>query len=181
MGGRFAVDALPWVTAAGVLAIGLASRNCVLIAMTLVFSVHAFYTDMDKAGPWQGWRAAVCCWLAGAIGLLAALSLATMVMAANLHWWTPVNDAPLLSLTVLLVAGASCWIGSGDSAGFSQINLLLVISVLLAAVAIMAKLNGVGPAPCVFAALVSIVTTRIAWRLARHTGRELAMSEGGMI
>ena len=75
MGGRFAVDALPWVTAAAVLATGLASRNCVLIAMTLVFSIHAFYTDMDKAGPWLGWRAAVRCWLAGAIGLIAALAL----------------------------------------------------------------------------------------------------------
>ena len=181
MGGRFAVDALPWVTAAAVLAAGLASRNCVLIAMTLVFSIHAFYTDMDKAGPWEGWRAAVRCWLAGAIGLIAALALAAMVMAAILDWWTPINDAPLLSLTVLLVAGASSGIASGSGPDCSKMNLLLVISVLLAAIATVAKLNGVGLAPCLFAALVSIVTGRIGWRLARHTGRELAMSEGGTI
>lgn len=178
MSGRSTVDALPWVTAGAVLAIGIASRNCVLIAMSLVFGFHAFYADMDKAAPWRGWRAATRCWLAGALGLIAALSLIVMVTAAFLDWWTPANDWPLPSLAVLMIAGATCWITAGSGPGCSQMKLILSGSMLVAVVAITARFNGFGLAPCIFAVLVSILIARIAWHLARVTAREFAMSEG---
>ena len=46
---RAASGKLPWITAAAVLVIGIAMRDCVLSAMSVVFGFHAFYADIASS------------------------------------------------------------------------------------------------------------------------------------
>ena len=175
---RAAPGKLPWVTAAAVLVMGIAMRDCVLSAMSVVFGFHAFYADIESCAPWQGWRLALRCWLMSLFGLIAALALAVMVIGALLGWWTPANDQPQQALMVLVLALAACWIAQGRIPEFEYSTLVLPAAVTMAAIALMAKANDLALAPCIFAMLTSIGVAAAAWRLARHTGRELAMSDG---
>ena len=177
MGNHSALGTLPWVTAAAVLGIGIAARDCVLIAMGPVFGLYAFNAGMELGAPWQGWRAAIRCWLVGTLGLIAAVALMVMVVGALVGWWTPANDQPARSLSVLLIATAACWIAHGRMLGSGQMQSLFLALVAAAALAIAAKAHDLRLAPCVFAVLVSIFTAVLAWRLARHAGRELAISD----
>ena len=177
MGNHPTLSTLPWVTAAAVLGIGIAARDCVLIAMSPVFGLYAFNAGMESGAPWQGWRAAIRCWLVGALGLIAASALMVMVVGALVGWWTPANDQPARSLSVLLIATAACWIAHGRMLGSEYMQSLFLAPVVGAALAIVANAHELKLAPCVFAVLISIFTAALAWRLARHSGRELAISD----
>lgn len=174
---RSALDWLPWLTSATLLALGVAWRDCVLTAMSVVFGGYAFYAGMDVDAPWQGWRAALRCWLTGTAGLLAALALMAMVISARLTVWTPANDRNEESLLVLVIAVALCWVPDKCVRELDHRLIALLAAVVLASSALMANAFGMTLAPCIFASLTSIAIAVVAWRLARQIGGELIMAD----
>jgi divalent metal cation (Fe/Co/Zn/Cd) transporter len=168
---------LPWLAAAAVFAIGIAWRDCVLIACATLIAFHAFHVHMDSRAPWQGWRAAVRCWLMGAGGMVAGLALCAMVAAAWLDWWQPDNNHEVQTLLVLAAATAACWVSrlAGPSIG---LRLLADVLMPLAVVtAVVARANGLQAAPCVFAALTGAGVAWAGWRLNRELASELLAAD----
>jgi hypothetical protein len=164
---------LPWLAAAAVLTIGVSWRDCVLMACSALLAFQAFQVQMERGAPWQGWRAAVRCWLMGAAGIAAALVLWAMVGAAWLEWWTPHNDHGVKTLLVLAGAAAVCWVsrlGMPDAGIRPLADVLIPLGVVTA---LFARANGWQAAPCVFAILTGAGVGLAGWRLSRDVAGEL--------
>ena len=168
---------LPWLAAAAVFTIGVAWRDCVLIACSTLIALHAFHVHMDTGAPWQGWRAAVRCWLMGAGGMMAGLALWVMVGAAWLDWWTPDNDHEVQTLLVLAAAAAACWVSRLATPNTGLRLLADVLMPIAVMTALVARANGLQAAPCVFAALTGAGVGLTVWRLNRELASELLAAD----
>ncbi len=175
-----ALSALPWIAAAIALFFGAAWRDCVLVAASAWLCIHAFYARMDAGAPWDGWRAALRCWLAGASMLLGAVALLFMVAGVSLQWWS--RDAGHLDagLSVLLLAATLASLGRlgrrvmAPSDGGVGVGVLAVGT---AAATMLLAGNGMTYAPCIFAGASAVAMASIGWRLARHEASALVASD----
>ena len=169
--------AVPWVAAGAVLAAGLAWRDCVLTASSGLLALHAFYGHMDGHAPWQGWRAALRCWLMGVAGLMAALALVGMVSGVVLGWWAQANDRPVAALATLCAAVGVSWLARRDLPRRGRDHAVALAMLLLAAVALRTHDLGFALAPCLFALTSSALLMVAGWRLAHDTARALVYAE----
>jgi len=167
---------LRW-TVIGTFGAGVALRDCVLIAASALVALQAFHLHMDANAPWQGWRAALRCTLAGVGGLFAAGALLAMVGTAWMGWWEPRSDHPLLGLLVLALAALACWAlptGERDS----RFGAGAAIAMLAGGVALLSASRGWPVALCLFAFATAVLVGGIGWALLRSTAAALAVADG---
>ena len=169
--------AVPWFVTAGVLAAGVAWRDCVLIASSALFAVHVFALRMDTKAPWAGWRAAIRCALMGMAAMAAGLALGAMVGAVLLGSWTPANDHPVGVMLMLAAAALACRACRPDAADWAFRVLADVVVPVAVMAAVVARSSGWDAAPCVFAALAAVGVCHAGWRLARGAG-DLCIADG---
>lgn len=167
---------LRW-TAIGTFGAGLALRDCVLIAAGALVALQAFHVHMDANAPWQGWRAAVRCALAGLGGLFAAGALLAMVGGAWIGWWQPRSDQPLLGLLVLALAALACWTLQPDDRD-PRLGAGAAIVMLAGGVALLSASLGWPVALCLFALAAAVLVGGIGWALLRSTAAALACADG---
>jgi len=168
--------ALPWLAAGLALLFGVAWRDCVLVACSAWLAVHAFYARMDADAPWDGWRAALRCWLAGVGMLLAAIMLLLMVASAQLGWWSASADVDA-ELTVLLLAAGIAAFGRLGRPIAPSYAAALGLAAVAAVTALLLADEGLVFARCVFAGASAVAVASMGWRLARHVAPELAASD----
>ena len=162
--------ALPWLATAGVLIIGIAWRDCVLIASSTMLAMNAFDLHMEAGAPWAGWRAAIRSWFMGVAALAFGMALWVMVGSVQLGWLTPANDHPVESLLVGGATVVAYWATRLGSPG-SGLRLLagrIVPASVVAALTLC--LFGWGIAPCLFAALAAADVGYVGWCRARGAG-----------
>jgi len=166
---------LRW-TAIGIFGAGIALRDCVLIAASSLVALQAFHLHMNANAPWQGWRAALRCALAGLGGLFAAGALLAMVGSAWMGWWEPRADHPWLGLLVLSLAALACWalpLGDLDP----RFGIGAAIAMLAGGVAIFSASRGWPLALCLFAFATAALVGGIGWTLLRSTAAALAFAD----
>lgn len=92
-----------WLPALIALAGGILLRDCVLLACAGLFALGGFRRRMDRDSPQQPLAAGLRCINAGVGTMLAAASLAMMLVGAWLDWWQPANNSPIAAAALLLV------------------------------------------------------------------------------
>ena len=95
-----------WLPALIALAGGILLRDCVLLASAGLFALGGFRRRMDQDSPQHPLSAALRCINAGLGTMLAAATLAMMLVGAWLDWWHPANTSPIAAAAVLLVSFA---------------------------------------------------------------------------
>ena len=170
------VHALCW-TAIGTVATGLALRNCVLIAAGTLVALQAFHLHMDANAPWQGWRAAVRCLVAGLLALAAAGGLLAMVALAWIGWWRPETDNPLIGVAALALAALVCSAAAPPGRGIRP-SVSMPFAMLAGGTALLASSRGWPVALCAYAAAAAVVVGFIGWMLVRSVASELVSADG---
>ena len=167
---------LSWAAVA-TLAAGLALRNCVLIAASALVALQAFRAHMDANSPWQGWRAALRCALAGLVGLFGAGALLAMVGGAWMGWWEPRSDQPMLGLLVLALAAFAGWTLHPRDEG-ERYRVANAFAMLAGGIALLFASLGWSASPCVFAFVTAMAVGWMGWTLLRSVAGELLMADG---
>lgn len=158
------------------LGVGVAWRDCTLLAIAAVVGHRLFLWRMDRGAPWQEWRAAVRCLWAGLAGMAAAAALVVFVSGGLLGLWAMRHDpqGPALALMAVgtLLFGA-VWLP-----GPRRREETLFWAALFSVAALVTAPDGAGIGfwPCAFTLLVAAGLGTAGWRLARHTSRELLQS-----
>lgn len=141
-------------------------RDCVLIASGLLLALNAFFARMDRDSPWDAWRAAIRCGLAGVLSILGGVALLAMAAATMLGAWPPTShsrDAALLVLAVSIALAVHA--GHGLASG-GRGQACAGAALVAAAVAESAVDRGVPMAQCVFAIAAALALVWLGWRLA---------------
>lgn len=92
---------LRWVSAIGTAAAGIVLKDCLVIAAAGPLALWAFYATMNAQAPTDAFRAAVRTASAGAVSLLAGMTLALATFAAIHGVWQPAHDEFLAGAMVL--------------------------------------------------------------------------------
>lgn len=164
----------PWLLAGGTLVLGFAWRDCVLVAGSAMLALDGFYEDMDAGTPWEGWRAAIRCSIAGVASIVLAIAVASFVAGTVAGWWSPVaGHADGALAAVLGLAAVTAWLKS-DRAFTRRGLALAVLAVLGAAAALVASRVGVRYAACVFASVTAAAVAWIGWHLTHDVAPRLA-------
>lgn len=170
---------LPWGGVLLVLLLGVATRDCILIASAALLAVYVARVHVEHREAQDMLRCAIHCWVVGGASLLVALALVAWVAGAHAGFWdgngmgTP-SMLGILGFCVLAVAvtAVKTIIMSRrrqELAGFVALGISMVLAAFAARV-----LDASGP--CVFALSVAAVTALSGWQLARKIGNELARS-----
>ena len=166
---------LTWLPALLSLGIGVALRDCVLLAASAWFAAVGFERRMDHDAPFNPLAAALRCICGGVVMVLASAALVAMLTGAWLDWWQPANDHPgtaaavLLALFALLKVGPSLpadWQKRARARSTLSVSQYLVLAAALATLALQAQ--GVRLLCCAAAAAMAIHLIRFGWYLAHE-------------
>lgn len=170
---------LPWGSVLLALLLGVATRDCILIASAALLAVYIARTHVEHREAVDMLRSAIHCWVVGGASLLVALALVAWVAGMHAGLWdgngigTPsmlgILGICVLAVGVSAVKSVSISHRTAEFASF----VTLGVSMVLAAFAARA-FDASGP--CVFALSVAAVTALSGWKLARKIGAELARS-----
>ncbi len=161
-------------------AVGLAWRDCLLLACSVALAYRLFLLWMDRGAPWPPLTAALNALTGGVLAGAAGLALITGIGTAGLGWWHPQapHEAPAM-LAAALAAGWCC--AARDSPAGARHELRVWLWVLGGALlAVQAYGRGLAIAPCLFALAVGAVLSWAGWRLARYTTSALLQSSNEM-
>ena len=166
--------------AAVMAAVGLAWRDCLLLACSVALAYRLFLLWMDRGAPWPPLTAALNALTGGVLAGAAGLALITGIGTAGLGWWQPPAPHPVPAL-VFSVVGAAWCCGSRDSLAGAVDELRVWLWVIVGAMlAIEAYGLGLAMAPCLFALSIGVAMLWAGWRLARVTSTELLRSGNEM-
>jgi hypothetical protein len=152
------------VVPALVLAAGIARFDLALASGAALLAMRAFSASMSRHAPWDAWRAAIRCAIAG----LGALLLAGLVLLALLlalwGWCTP-GSSP--TSAAVLVLGWALIAAAGERAHSAAEGAIVAVMGMLAAG--VAWTGWQAPAAAVHAAvaLCGLVLAARGWRLLR--------------
>ena len=158
---------------------GVAWRDCLLLAGSVVLGQRLFLGYMDRAAPWEAWRAAMRCVAAGVLAILLSCALLLLVVGAREGWWLMSREQPVASWAMLAVAGAACSGLRTAVAGMLAEGAFWLLVLAAAWVVTIAQSHGVPAAPCVFVIAVAVQVARSGWSLARHTASGLLHAVDG--
>ena len=170
---------LPWGGVLLVLLLGVATRDCILIASAALLAVYVARVHVEHREAQDMLRCAIHCWVVGGASLLVALALVAWVAGTHAGFWdgngigTP-SMLGILGFCVLAVGVSAVKTISrsrrrAEFAGFITLGISMVLTAFAAR-----ALDASGP--CVFALSVAAVTALSGWQLARKIGSELARS-----
>ena len=170
---------LPWVGVLVALLLGIATRDCILLASAAMLAVYIARMHVEHREAVDLLRSAIHCWVVGSASLLVALALVAWVTAMHAGFWggngigTP-SMLGILGFCVLTVGVTEANMittsrRGKEFAGFIAFGVVMVTGAFAARV-----LDASGP--CVFALGVAAITATSGWKLARKIGAELARS-----
>jgi hypothetical protein len=170
---------LPWSGVLLALLLGVATRDCILIASAAVLAVYIARMHVEHGEARDLFRCAIHCWVVGGASLLAAIALVFWVSAMHAGLWDG-NDIGTPSMLGILgfcvltvgVTTAKTIHTSRRKTEFASFIAFGVAMVLTAFAARALDASG----PCVFALSVAAVVALSGWQLARKIGAELARS-----
>lgn len=170
---------LPWGGVLLALLLGVATRDCILIASAALLAVYVARMHVEHREAQDMLRCAIHCWVVGGASLLVALALIAWVVGTHAGFWggngiDTLSMLGILGLCVLTVAVTAAKTISrsrrrAEFAGFMTLGISMVLAGFAARV-----LDASGP--CVFALSVAAVTALSGWQLAHRIGSELARS-----
>ena len=170
---------VPWSGVLLALLLGVATRDCILIASAALLAVYVARMHVEDGEARDLFRCAIHCWVVGGASLLVALALVFWVSAMHAGGWGG-NDIGTPSMLGILgfcvltvgVTTAKTIHTSRRKTEFVSFIAFGVAMVLTAFAARAFDASG----PCVFALSVAAVTALSGWHLARKIGAELARS-----
>ena len=168
---------LPWSGVLLALLIGIATRDCILMASAAMLAIYVARTHVEHGEAVDLLRSAIQCWVVGGASLLVTLVLLAWVAAMHAGLWDgngldTVSMLSVLGLCVLAV-GVTTVVALDASrlraefTGFGTLGLAMVLAALVAR-----EFDASGP--CLFALGVAAITAISGWQLARRIGTELA-------
>jgi hypothetical protein len=170
---------LPWSGVLLALLLGVATRDCILIASAAMLATYVARIQVEHREAVDLLRTAIQCWVVGGASLLVALVLVAWVTGMHAGLWAgnDIETPSMLSVLgfCILTVGVTAATSVGTSrrrvefAGF----VTLGVSMMLAAFAAR-TLDASGP--CVFALSIATMAALSGWQLARRIGAELARS-----
>lgn len=170
---------LPWSGVLLALLLGVAARDCILIASASLLAVYVARMHVEHGEARDLLRGAIHCWVAGGAALLVALALVLWVSAMHAGLWdgngvgTPsmLGILGFCALTVGVTTAKTIRTSrrKTEFASFIAFGVAMILTAFAARV-----LNASGP--CVFALSVAAVVALSGWQLARKIGAEMARS-----
>lgn len=170
------LEQLSWVSVFTTLTVGIAARDCVLVATSLFLALHVARAELNARENVDLLRGAIHCWLVGAASLLVTLVLLAMVIGVRNSLWEGNHlDMSLLLLAVGLSSMSASASVTAFTTGHTDWPRAVSIAGSMIAIAFVARSYGDG-GPCLFAIGIGGFVACTGWRLARTVGTELARS-----
>jgi len=168
---------LPWSGVLLALVLGVAARDCILIASAAMLAVYIARMNVEHGEARDLFRCAIHCWVVGGASLMVALALVFWVSAMHADFWggNDIGTPSMLGIVgfCVLTVGfttAKTISTSRRRTEFASFIAFGVVMVLAAFAARAVDASG----PCVFALSVAAVVALSGWQLARKIGAELA-------
>ena len=166
------------------LGLGLSIPDCALIGFGALLAVPAFRIGMELMAPWEGWRAAIRCWLGG-IGLIVTGMLVGVIVSACYFASTDPGRPSVAALPVLLLMGTLAIATAVAGARSNGVSLSsfgagsLVwwwLACLGGVAALVAGLHGSPVGECLYAASGALALVIYGWRLVHGVVPEIEVS-----
>ena len=170
---------LPWSGVLLALLLGVATRDCILIASAALLAVYVARMRVEDDEARDLLRCAIHCWVVGGASVLVALALVAWVSAMHAGFWGG-NDIGTLSMIgmlgfCVLTVGVTTAKTVSRFRRKTEVASFIAFGVAMVLAAFAARaLDASGP--CVFALSVAAVVALSGWQLARKIGAELARS-----
>jgi hypothetical protein len=155
------------------LAAGAAWQDCIPIALAAAAAHRLFLWRMDRGAPWEGWRAALRCVVAGAAGLAAAVVLAGFVAGGLLGAWPMRHDHTLAMVGLAALGALGLSAAQPDARRRRAEALFWTLLLGSAALAQVAGEAGLGIWPCLYTLAVAAGLAHAGWGLAHGQARRL--------
>ena len=170
---------LPWGGVLLALLLGVATRDCILIASAALLAVYVARTHVEHGEARDLLRCAIHCWVVGGASLLVALALVFWVSAMHAGLWggNDIGTPSMLGILgfCVLTVGATTAITIRTSRRKAEFASFIAFGVAMVLTAFAARAFDAS-GPCVFALSVAAVVALSGWQLARKIGAELARS-----
>ena len=158
---------------ATLLAAGAAWQDCIPLAIAAAAAHRLFLWRMDRGAPWEGWRAALHCVVAGTAGLLAAVLLAVFVAGGLFGLWPMRHDHTLAMVGTAALGALGLSAAQPDARRRRAEALFWTLLLGSAALALAAGEAGLGVWPCLYTLAVAAGLAHAGWGLAHGQARRL--------
>lgn len=168
---------LPWGGVLLTLSLGVAARDCILIASAAALAIYIARLHIKHRQAVDLWRSAIHCWMVGGASLLIALALVAMAMGAHAGLWEGNGIGTRSMMFILgfcvLTVGAAAVTTTRTKCRRAEHARVITLGVAMALAAFAARaLDASGP--CLFALSVAAIAAISGWQLARRIGGDLA-------
>ena len=161
------------VLAVAIACAGLAWRDCMLLATSVVLAHRLFLLRMDRGAPWRALAAVINAVSAGALAAGAGIALVAAMVAAWLGWWNPTSGHPAALMLLLSASAAWCCLARiGHDQALQELRTWVWVFAG-AALATEAHRGGLTLAPCLFVSAVAMAMLWAGWRLATQVATAL--------
>ncbi len=170
---------LPWSGVLLALVLGVATRDCILIASAAMLAVYIARMNVEHGEAHDLFRCAIHCWVVGGASLMVALALVFWVSAMHAGFWggNDIGTPSMLGILgfCVLTVGVTTAKTISTPRRKTEVASFIAFGVAMVLAAFAARaLDASGP--CVFALSVAAVVALSGWQLARKIGAELARS-----
>lgn len=170
---------LPWGGVLSALLLGVATRDCILIASAAMLAIYSARMQVENRDAVDLLRGAIHCWVLGGASLLIALALVGWVVGMQAGIWDGNGIGTLSMLSMLgfcvLTVGTGAVTTVSTSRRRAETTGVVALGVAMLVAAFAARAFDAS-GPCVFALGVAAITAISGWQLACKIGAELARS-----